>query len=107
MHTLLAQQRRELERSGQMEPQENDHDPADAGDPLLVVAEELPEKARGCAQNDEHDREPDDEEQGVLERPPAVDARLQVLEADAAHERQIAGHERQHARRQEGSAHLR
>jgi hypothetical protein len=68
-----------------------------------VLVEQSSDQGGARPERDEDDEEAGEEEpagDGDLTR----DARLasaDLLEADAAHRRQVAGHERQHARREE------
>ncbi len=68
---------------------------------LFVVVERRADHRRAHAQQDEDRREARDEQQARDEHAAGADALLQVGRRDPDDGREVAGHERQHARREE------
>ena len=88
---------RRREESHEREAERDQNDPGDLRDEAAVVLDE-PARQRGRrAERDEDRREPGDEREARDHHPPAADAR-----GDARDGREVAGDERQDARRREG-----
>ena len=99
---LLLQQPRRHD-AGDEQAHDDGDDARDLVETPLVVDERLADGAGAREQEREHEREAGDEQQRRPQHPPPVVGRRldQLARADARHQREVAGHQRQHARRQE------
>ena len=98
----LAHERRDAEHTGEVEPEDEYHDPPDPRDPDLVEPEELAQEGGGGPEQEKDQGEPSDKEEREAERAAAVGARLEILEAHPGHEGEIGGREGEDAGREEG-----
>ena len=83
------------------EKREAEHDQDEAGDlELRPLVDHAPDRRRRGAEHDEHRREPGDERQARGDDPPPHAPLAEPRHVDGRDRREIAGDERQHARRQ-------
>ena len=89
----------QLLQSQQMKAEEYDDHTTNSGDPALVRPHDLAQQGRGCPKRHEDETEAAHEKQRVHERgPPKLRAAaLQFLHSKTRDEREVGGHQREHA----------
>jgi hypothetical protein len=97
----LAVQLRHEQRRDEHDAERRDHDPGDLAEQRTVVLERLAETGGRHPERDEHDREGEAEQERRREHLRAALPLLDVGERHARDRGQVAGHEREHARRHE------
>src|SRR5262249_36007892 len=94
----LSRERADIEYPQQVQP-ENDHEnAAHALDPSAMLEQQPPEHSRGCAERQENECKPGDEEERENER--EATRTPHVAQAQSRDEHHVAWDERQHAGRE-------
>src|SRR6516165_9170825 len=88
----------------QMQAEEHDERPGDGSEQRPVLPQKSADGARRGPKRNENDREADDKRQGGSEKPALrLLALAQLLDPNAREHRNVARHQRKHARREKGN----
>ncbi len=105
LRALFTIEQADLEEAEKVQPHRDDDHAREIGQKLQVLAQRLAKEARRRAERREDGAKAQDEEDGGKEDVAAragAAFRREILHRHAGEEREIRGHERQDARRQEG-----